>query len=133
LHGLRPSGYSRLGAAVRHGARILEEEGGTTRRLLVVLSDGLAFDHGYERRHGAEDVRRALAEVRARGTGCLCLTVGTLGGAEDLERIFGTAAHAVAARPDQLAPVIGTLFRSALRSAEVKRASNLTRTEGIAI
>jgi nitric oxide reductase NorD protein len=27
----------------------LEARGGTSRRLLVVLSDGLAYDHGYER------------------------------------------------------------------------------------
>lgn len=44
---------------------VLERHGGTTRRLLVVLSDGLAYDHGYERIYGAADSRRALtAAVR---------------------------------------------------------------------
>jgi len=36
-------------------------------------------------------------------------------------RVFGSTAHATIARPDQLAGVIGPLFRSALRSAEVRR------------
>ena len=64
LYGLVPGAYSRLGAAIRHSAAILEERAGTPRRLLVVISDGLAYDPGYERDYGAADSRRALAEAR---------------------------------------------------------------------
>lgn len=124
LHGLKPGAYSRLGAAVRHGGHVLNHDGGTVRRLLVVISDGLAFDHGYNRDHGAADVRRAIAEVRRDGAGCLCLTVGTLGAAEDLRQVFGTAAHAVVPRPDQLADAIGPLFTSALRTASTRERSH---------
>jgi nitric oxide reductase activation protein len=121
LRGLVPGAYSRLGAAIRHGAAVLEGHGGTSRRLLVVLSDGLAFDQGYERVYGAADARRALAEARRRGTGCLCLTIGASTDAEELRRVFGSAAHAAVPRLDQLNQMIGPLFRSALRSAEVRR------------
>jgi nitric oxide reductase NorD protein len=121
LHALVPGGYSRLGAAIRHGVAVLEDRGGTSRRLLVVLSDGLAFDHGYERTYGAADARRALAEARRRGTGCLCLSIGAGTDAETLRRVFGSAAHAAIPRTEQLSHVIGPLFRSALRSAEVPR------------
>lgn len=121
LHQLEPGGYSRLGAAIRHGASIIDQGGATTRRLLIVVSDGLAFDHGYDLDHGARDVRKALAEVRSRGTGCLCLTVGATAPSGDLPLIFGTAAHAAVPRPDQLAPVIASLCRAALRTAEVRR------------
>ncbi len=121
LNSLEPGGYSRLGAAVRHGSAVLEARGGTSRRLLVVLSDGLAYDHGYERAYGAADARRALTEARRRGTGCVCLTIGGGTDMQALRRVFGSAAHATIARPDQLAGVIGPLFRSALRSAEVRR------------
>ena len=121
LHGLVPSAYSRLGAAIRHGAAVLEDHGGTSRRLLVVLSDGLAYDHGYEPSYGAADARRALAEARRRGTGCLCLSIGASTDAETLRRVFGSAAHATIPRTEQLRKVIGPLFRSALRSAEVPR------------
>ena len=121
LNSLEPGAYSRLGAAIRHGSAVLEARGGTSRRLLVVLSDGLAYDHSYERAYGAADARRALTEARRRGTGCVCLTIGAGTDVESLRRVFGSTAHASIARPDQLASVIGPLFRSAIRSAEVRR------------
>lgn len=121
LNSLEPGAYSRLGAAIRHGSAVLESRGGTSRRLLVVLSDGLAYDHGYERAYGAADARRALTEARRRGSGCVCLTVGASTDAASLRRVFGSAAHAMIGRPDQLPGVIGPLFRSALRAAEVRR------------
>jgi len=121
LHGLVPGAYSRLGAAIRHGAAVLDQRGGTSRRLLVVLSDGLAYDHGYEPVYGAADARRALGEARRRGMGCLCLSIGARTDAETLRRVFGSAAHATIPRIEQLSRVIGPLFRSALRSAEVPR------------
>ena len=121
LNSLEPGAYSRLGAAIRHGSAVLEARGGTSRRLLVVLSDGLAYDHGYERSYGAADARHALTEARRRGTGCVCLTIGAGTDVQSLRRVFGSTAHATIGRPDQLAGVIGPLFRSALRSAEVRR------------
>jgi len=121
LNSLEPGAYSRLGAAIRHGSAVLEARGGTSRRLLVVVSDGLAYDHGYERAYGAADARRALTEARRRGTGCVCLTVGAGTDVASLQRVFGSAAHATVGRPEQLAGVIGPLFRSALRAAEVRR------------
>ncbi|WP_029110015.1 VWA domain-containing protein [Mycobacterium sp. URHD0025] len=121
LNSLEPGAYSRLGAAIRHGSAVLESGGGTSRRLLVVVSDGLAYDHGYERSYGAADARRALAEARRRGIGCVCLTVGASTDVTAMRRVFGSAAHAMIGHPDQLAGVIGPLFRSALRAAEVRR------------
>ena len=121
LGGLSPGGYTRLGAAIRHGATLLEEGGGTPRRLLVVLSDGFAYDHGYEGRYAEADARRALAEARRRGVGCLCLSVGAGVNAVPLRRVFGTAAHASMPTPEHLPRVIGPLFRAALASADVQR------------
>jgi hypothetical protein len=40
-----------------------------------------------------------------------------------LQRVFGTAAHATIPRVDQLTPVVGPLFRAALRSAEIQRSA----------
>ncbi|TMK86059.1 MAG: VWA domain-containing protein, partial [Actinobacteria bacterium] len=121
LGGLIPGAYTRLGAAIRHGASVLERDGGTARRLLVVLSDGFAYDHGYEGAYGEADARRALAETRRRGTGCLCLSVGAATDIAALRRVFGTAAHAAIPRATQLAGVVGPLFRSAVASADVQR------------
>jgi len=121
LGGLTPGGYTRLGAAIRHATAVLEEEAGTSRRLLVVLSDGIAYDHGYEREYGEADARRALVEARRRGIGCLCLSIAAGLDADALRRVFGTAAHAGIPRADQLPDVVGRLFRSALRSADANR------------
>ena len=121
LASLTPGAYSRLGAAIRHGTSVISEEAGTSRRLLVVLSDGLAYDHGYERVYGAADARRALAEARRRGIGCLCLTIGAGTDTGELRKVFGSAAHASIPKPTQLADVIGPLFRAALRTADLRR------------
>jgi nitric oxide reductase activation protein len=121
LHSLVPGAYSRLGAAIRHGASLLIARSGTPRRLLVVLSDGLAYDHGYEPAYGAADARQALGEARRDGVGCLCLSVAAGTDAGTLRRVFGSAAHATIPNPHQIGQVIGPLFRSALRAAEVRR------------
>ena len=124
LNGLAPGGYTRMGAAIRHGSSVLEEQGGTVRRLLVVLSDGFAYDHKYEGDYAEADARRALAEARRRGTACLCLSIGAGTDAESLRRVFGTAAYASLVRTSQLTTTAGPLFLSALKLAQVQRRSS---------
>jgi hypothetical protein len=121
LGSLTPGAYSRLGAAIRHSTSVIAEKAGTARRLLVVLSDGLAYDHGYERVYGAADARRALGEARRQGVGCLCLTIGAGTDSGELRRVFGSAAHASIPKPTQLADYIGPLLRAALRTADLRR------------
>ncbi len=132
LYGMVPGAYSRLGLPSGMASAVLEEKSGTTRRLLVVISDGLAYDLGYERDYGAADARRALAEARRRGTGCLCLTVGASTDVAELRRVFGSAAHATISRPEKLADLVGPLFRpnsEALRSAEARRRKSQRQSE----
>jgi hypothetical protein len=130
LGSLEPGAYSRLGAAIRHGTAVLQDHGATPRRLLVVLSDGLAYDHGYEPAYGAADARRALGEARREGVGCACLSVGSSTDVEALRRVFGATAHAELAGAEQLEQVIGPLFRAAIRTAEVKRRIDTRRKSG---
>jgi nitric oxide reductase NorD protein len=127
--GLRPGGYTRLGAAIRHGTALLDQHGGTPRRLLVVLSDGFAYDHGYEGRYGEADAHRSLLEARQRGIGCLCLSVGAVDtDLAALRRVFGAAAHASVPTVDLLPALIGPLFAGALSTAEAQR-RRFQRTE----
>lgn len=121
LHSLKPGAYSRLGTAIRHGSTVLLEQGGTPRKLLVVLSDGLAYDHGYEPEYAAADVRQALGEARRDGVGCLCLSIGADTDTDALRRVFGSAAHATIPNPALLGAVIGPLFRAVLQAADVQR------------
>ena len=121
LGGLEPGAYSRLGAAIRHGTALLQDHGGMPRQVLIVLSDGLAYDHGYEPVYGAGDARHALGEARRQGVGCLCLSVGAATDGETLRRVFGSSAHATLPAPEQLSQVLGPLLRSAIRAADVRR------------
>jgi nitric oxide reductase NorD protein len=121
LAGLVPGAYTRLGAAIRRGTDVLGTDHATSKRLMVVVSDGLAYDHGYERAYGEADARQALAEARRRGIAALCLSVGAGADAEALRRVFGTAAHAGVERPEQLPSVLGPLMQSALQAAEIRR------------
>jgi nitric oxide reductase NorD protein len=130
LSASEPGAYTRLGAAIRHGTSLLARESGVSRRLLVVLSDGFAYDYGYEGGYGEADARRALSEARRLGTGCVCLSIGASTDAAKLRRVFGTAAHAAVSRFEDLPRVIAPLFRFALRSAEAQRrkSQHATRT-----
>ena len=121
LNAAQPGAYTRLGAAIRHGTAVLAKESGVSRRLLVVLSDGFAYDHGYEGGYGEADARRALSEARRLGTGCVCLSIGSSTDPGKLRRVFGSAAHASVTRFEDLDRVIAPLFRFALRSAEAQR------------
>ncbi|MBE1549363.1 Mg-chelatase subunit ChlD [Mycobacterium sp. OAS707] len=115
LNQLQPSGYTRLGAAIRGAGEILKTDAGTPNRLLVVLSDGFPYDDGYEGRYAEADVNKSLEELRADGVGCLCLSVGAASGRGELERAFGSAGYASAPTLADLSPRMDELFLSSLR------------------
>lgn len=118
---LLPSGYTRLGAGIRGAADILRTRAGTPNRLLLVLSDGYAYDHGYEGTYAEADVAKAVEEVRAEGIACLCLAVGANPDAAALARVFGSASHARAATLAALSPRMDELFKSALGELATSR------------
>ncbi|MGW0180485.1 VWA domain-containing protein [Nocardia sp. NPDC003345] len=121
LQQLSPSGYTRLGAGIRGAGSILGKEAGTPYRLLVVLSDGVPYDHGYEGRYAEADVRKALDELRGDGIACLCLSLGATTDADALERVFGSAGHADAATLSQISPRMDELFLASLRELNAPR------------
>lgn len=63
---LRPGGYTRLGAALRHaGARLAEVP--ARARALIYLGDAVPYDEGYGDRYARADVAKAVSELRSRG------------------------------------------------------------------
>ncbi|ORW33588.1 hypothetical protein AWB91_07225 [Mycobacterium paraense] len=123
LNQLQPSGYTRLGAGIRGAGEILKTEAGTPNRLLLVLSDGFPYDHGYEGRYAEADARKALEELRADGVACLCLSLAAATATEELERVFGSASYAGAATLAELSPQMDELFLSSLRELAAPRPS----------
>jgi hypothetical protein len=69
LDSVQPSGFTRLGAAVRHGAHVLESKALAKNMILVAVGDGLPYDDGYEDRYARADVRQAIMEAMQRGIG----------------------------------------------------------------
>ncbi|MDT5079207.1 MAG: nitric oxide reductase NorD protein [Mycobacterium sp.] len=129
LNQLQPSGYTRLGAGIRGAGEILKTRAGTPNRLLVVLSDGFPYEHGYDGRYAEADTLKALEELRADGMGCLCLSIGATTAGGSLERVFGSASHASAATLADLSPRMGELFLSALRELAAPRSRIGTRAQ----
>lgn len=119
LNGLQPSGYTRLGAAIRGAAEIVDEAG-TAGRLLIVLSDGHPYDHGYEGRYAEADTHRALGELSSRGIAGLCLSLAGATEPAALDGVFGAVAHASAPTLADVSPRLGGLVLSALRAADLR-------------
>ncbi len=115
LNQLQPSNYTRLGAGIRGAGEILKTQAGTPNRLLLVLSDGHPYDHGYEGRYAEADAHKALDELRRDGVACLCLSVGADTDGDALERVFGSASYAAAATLAELSPRMDELFLASLR------------------
>lgn len=117
LNALEPSGFTRLGAALRHAAHIAMTAAGTSRVLLVLLSDGLPYEDGYEGRYAQEDTRCALGEAVERGVGCVSINVGAPADNAELEKVWGEVSYVRIPDPLALGPRVESLFRSALRAA----------------
>jgi nitric oxide reductase NorD protein len=63
LASLEPTGYTRIGPAIRHGIHLLQQQK-ATQKLLLLISDGKPTDYDrYEGRYGIADVRQAIREA----------------------------------------------------------------------
>ncbi|HJP67355.1 MAG TPA: hypothetical protein VJ846_00510, partial [Sphingomicrobium sp.] len=123
--GLTPSGFTRMGAAIRHGTHRLVEDSGTPNRILLLMTDGVAFDRdGYESKSAEEDVRRAVAEGRATGCATICLSMGNIG---DIDRNIAMFGRGAVLQTDLagLERGIGETMRSVLQSLETSPSKSL--------
>ncbi len=70
-----PSGYTRIGAAIRHaGARMAQRP--TKNKWIIVLSDGKPNDYDrYEGQHGIQDVKQALRELNQNNINSYALAI----------------------------------------------------------
>lgn len=116
---LEASGLTRLGAAIRHASFRLLGEKYHTHRLLMVFTDGFAYDDEYEGRHAEADVEKALAEAREKGIACVCISIGSERDDATLARTFGSATYLRCRHAAELPGRLRRLVQKALRSAEL--------------
>ncbi|MFO0635106.1 MAG: VWA domain-containing protein [Nannocystaceae bacterium] len=104
-----PSGYTRIGPAIRHATATLAQTA-ARRRLLVVITDGKPTDADrYEGRFGVADVRQALREAQRVGVDAFGLAIDPRARAS-LPTMFGTRAWAGMPGVDALAQTAGRLL-----------------------
>ncbi|MDA8390609.1 MAG: nitric oxide reductase activation protein [Gammaproteobacteria bacterium] len=75
ISGIRPQDYTRMGVAIRHLCKRLDQVDART-KLLITLSDGKPDDYdGYRGEYGIEDTRQALLEAKRSGIHAFCITI----------------------------------------------------------
>ncbi len=117
LGSLQPGGYTRLGAAIRHATHIAREQSGTEHQLVVLVSDGFAYDDGYEGRYAEGDTRRAIDEALLSGVGCVCVSVAASTRDDVLDRLWGNTSNVRLEDASELSGHVGELVESSLRAA----------------
>lgn len=98
---IKPSYYTRMGAALRFATREMKFRP-ERQRLVLLLTDGKPNDLDvYEGRWGLEDTRQAVIEARAAGLLPYCVTIDREGH-DYLPHLFGERGFAVVHRPIDL-------------------------------
>jgi nitric oxide reductase NorD protein len=72
---VEPSGYTRIGAALRHSGAMLDKRD-TKNKWVILLSDGKPNDYDkYEGKYGVNDVKQALRELNERQINSYALAI----------------------------------------------------------
>jgi nitric oxide reductase NorD protein len=95
LGSVQPSGFTRIGAAIRHGAHVLESQALAQNMILLVIGDGLPYDDGYEDRYARADARQAINEAMRRGIGVVGVGIRSSTEPEVLEDVWSDASFRV--------------------------------------
>jgi nitric oxide reductase activation protein len=130
LAALQPSGYTRMGPAIRHATHLLSSRGGSDRRLLIVVSDGFPYDDEYEGAYAEHDARHALEEATTRGVGCACFTVESPTEAPALERLWGSATYVQLTSGRRWAEPVEATLQAAMRRAASVQKTRTSTTQG---
>jgi nitric oxide reductase NorD protein len=107
---MKPGYYTRIGAAVRHCAKLLNERP-NRHRLLLIITDGKPndIDH-YEGRYALDDTRKSIQEARRLGLKVFGVTVDRK--AQDyFPYLFGRGCFAIVSHLNQLTASLPRLYR----------------------
>ncbi len=111
ISGIRPQEYTRMGFALRHMTKLLNQVEAKT-RVLVTLSDGRPDDYFdvYRGQYGIEDTRMALLEAARTGIHPFCITLDR--DARDyLPHMYGAARYIILDDVRQLPVKVTDIYR----------------------
>lgn len=111
ISGIRPQEYTRMGFALRHMTKLLNQVEART-RVLVTLSDGRPDDYFdvYRGQYGVEDTRMALQEAARTGIHPFCVTLDRE--ARDyLPHMYGAARYIILDDVRQLPVKVTDIYR----------------------
>ena len=111
ISGIRPQEYTRMGFALRHMTKLLNQVEAKT-RVLVTLSDGRPDDYFdvYRGTYGVEDTRMALQEASRTGIHPFCITLDRE--ARDyLPHMYGAARYIILDDVRQLPVKVTDIYR----------------------
>lgn len=111
ISGIRPQEYTRMGFALRHMSKLLNQVEAKT-RVLVTLSDGRPDDYFdvYRGEYGVEDTRMALLEASRTGIHPFCITLDR--DARDyLPHMYGAARYVILDDVRQLPLKVTDIYR----------------------
>ena len=109
IDSMQPFYYTRLGAAIRESAKILDKQQSSD-KLLLIISDGKPNDEDrYDGRYGIEDTKKAIEEVKKKGITPFCITVD-VEAKEYLTYLFGRNGYAVVRDGQKLPKVIPEVY-----------------------
>lgn len=110
---LTPTGYTRIGPAIRHATAELNRTD-AKKKLLLLISDGKPTDYDrYEGTYGIEDVRQAIKEAQGRGLRVRSLAIDAEA-KNYLPRIFGPGGYQILSHPGLLATALSKIFAQCL-------------------
>jgi len=109
IDAMQPYYYTRLGAAIRESAKILDKQQ-SANKLLLIISDGKPNDEDrYDGRYGIEDTKKAIEEVKKKGITPFCITID-LEAKEYLGYLFGRNGFAIVRDGQKLPKVIPEVY-----------------------
>jgi len=109
IDAMRPYYYTRMGAAIREAAKILDKQQNTN-KLLLIISDGKPNDEDkYDGRYGIEDTKKAIEEVKKKGITPFCITVD-IEAKEYLSYLFGRDGFAIVRDGQKLPKIIPEVY-----------------------
>ena len=113
IQALQPDQNTRLGAAIRHVARVLSSQR-AGHQLLLVITDGRPNDMAYHERYAVADSRRAVLDAQNRGATVFALAID-FEDHEYLDEIFGPAGYVWVRNPHALGRQLLRSIASMLR------------------